>query len=99
MVSKIVISKVTNGRSVRWKVSEAEGRSGERCWRHRSWCPTSPVKDPGAKGHQAKGHEVTGHNLEFKGQEVKGEILLIKRSGSVQNIKHGSKINRAKMKG
>ena len=61
---------------------------------YRSWCPTSPVKDAGAKGHQAKGHGVTGHNLEMKGQEFKGEISALKTCGSVQNNKDGSKLTR-----
>ena len=65
---------------------------------HRSWCPKSSVKDAGAKGHQKKNYEVTGQNLEIKGQEVKGEISVMKRRGSVQNNKHGSKITCQKWK-
>ena len=80
-VIMVVVSKVTGRRSVGWKVSQVEGRSGERSWCHRSWCPTSSDKDAGAKGHQAKGHGVTGQNLEMKGQEVKGEISVMKRRG------------------
>ena len=98
MVSKIVVSKVKGQRSVGWKVSGVEGWSGERSWCHRSWCPTSSVKDAGAKGHPAKGHGVTGQNLEIKGQEFKGEILVMKRRGSVQNNKHGSKLTGQKWK-
>ena len=97
-VIMVVVSKVTVGRSVWWKVSQVEGRSGQRSWCHKSWCPTSSVKDAGAKGHQAKGHGVTGQNLEIKGQEVKGEISEMKRRGSVQNNKHGSKLTGQKWK-
>ena len=94
----VVVSKVTGRRSVGWKVSQVEGRSGRTSWCHRSWCPTSSVKDAGAKGHQAKGHGVTGQNLEIKGQEVKAEISVMKRRGSVQNNKHGSKLTGQKWK-
>ena len=97
-VIMVVVSKVTGRRSVGWKVSQVEGRSGRTFWCHRSWCPTSSVKDAGAKGHQAKGHGVTGQNLEIKGQEVKGEISVMKRRGSVQNNKHGSKLTGQKWK-
>ena len=41
----------------------------------------------------------TGQNFEIKGQEFKAEILVMKRRGSVQNNKHGSKLTGAKMKG
>ena len=72
------------------------------------------VKDLGVIGHGVQHHRskmlvpkvirqkvmrITGHNLEIKGQEVKGEISVMKRRGSVQNNKHGSKLTRSKMKG
>ena len=97
-VSMIVVSKVTVRRSIWWKVSGVEGLSDQRSWCHRSWCPTSSVKDAGAKGHQTEGHGVTNENLEIKGQEVKGEISVMKRRGSVQNNKHGSKLTGQKWK-
>ena len=57
---------------------------GQRCW-----CQGSSSK---------KVHGVTGQNLEIKGQEVKGEISVMKRRGSVQNNKHGSKLTGQKWK-
>ena len=97
-VFMVVVSKVTCRRSVGWKVSGVEGRSGQRSLCHRSWCQTSSVKDAGAKSHQAKSHGVTGQNLEITGEEVKGEIFAMKRRESVQNNKHGSKLTGQKWK-
>ena len=97
-VIMVVVSKVPGRRSIGWKVSRVESRSGQRSWCHQSWCPTPSVKDAGAKGHQAKGDGVTGQNLEIKGQEVKGEIFVTRRRGSVQNNKHGSNLTGQKWK-
>ena len=94
----VVVSNVTGRRSVGWEVIKVEGRSNWRFWCHRSCCPTSSVKDAGAKGHQAKGHGVTSQNLEINGQEVKGEVSETKRRGSVKNNRHGSKLTGQKWK-
>ena len=94
----VVVWKVTGRRSAGWKISQVEGRSGRTSWCHKSWCSRSSVKGGGAKGHQAKGHGVTGQNLEIKDQKVKAEISVMKRCGSVQNNKHGSKLTCQKWK-